>query len=102
MRATWLVMGVLLACMLQTTEALTAFFPDDCATVSGGASNEDDCQSACARCVCCARRVSSLVAIGTDLPFAAVRVLITAAETRIPTASPPRDVFHVPRSVPLS
>ena len=87
---------------MQTTEALTCFFPDDCATVAGGASDEDECERACARCVCCARRPPSLAARSSDVPLAVTTVRLMPFTSRVETDTPPRDVFHVPKPLPRS
>lgn len=100
-RPTWLVLLVLLACTIQTTEALTFFTPDDCATVAGGAADEDDCQNACARCICCARRAPTVVAHVTGVPLERTGGRLIPFEARIGRPTPPRDVFHVPKTALL-
>ena len=97
-RPTWLVLVVLLACAIQTTEALTLLLPDDCTTVAG-ASGEDDCQAACARCLCCARRAPSDAARTADVPLERRAAAIIPLESRAAADTPPRDVFHVPKSL---
>lgn len=84
---------------MQSTQILAFVLPDGCAeeTSKNGFGGQDDCQTGCARCLCCARRpLPEPAATLTALPTRPTRVRPPEDLSRRTTPSVD-DVFHVPK-----
>jgi hypothetical protein len=95
---------IVLVCAMQSTEILAFAVPDGCADEVSkyGLGGEDDCQTGCARCLCCARRslLEPTPAMAAPSPRAyAVR---PADDLSQPTKTSVQDVFHVPKHTSFS
>ena len=99
MKRTWLALALVAVCAIQASEALALIVPDDCATLAGTSSQDEDedCASQCARCLCCARRPLSLRQNVADLPLREERTLAVLSVPTLPISHVVRDVFHVPK-----
>lgn len=93
-------MIAIVLCTMQSTQILAFVLPDGCAEElsKNGFGGQDDCQTGCARCLCCARRPLPEPASSLATPATRPGRVHPPEDVRRPTAPSVHDVFHVPKS----
>jgi hypothetical protein len=86
-------------CTIQSTQILALVLPDGCAEEASknGFGGQDECQTGCARCLCCGRRSLPEPASSLAAPDSQRERPHPPADLSRPNTPAIHDVFHVPK-----